>query len=109
MAQPPLDPPDLDDRDRTALLALARGTIETRLGAAPVVEPGHHPVFDRPGSAFVTVFVKGMLHGCVGLPQAGEPLGHVIQYCARAAAFGDPRFPPVTLADLPGMSLEISV
>jgi AmmeMemoRadiSam system protein A len=109
MAQPPLDLPDLDDRDRTALLALARGTIETRLGAAPVVEPGHRPVFDRPGSAFVTVFVKGTLHGCVGLPEAGEPLGHVVQYCARAAAFGDPRFPPVTLADLPGMSVEISV
>jgi AmmeMemoRadiSam system protein A len=48
-------------------------------------------------------------HGCVGLPESEDPLGHVVRYCARAAAFGDPRFPPLTPADLPGLSLEISV
>jgi uncharacterized protein len=101
--------PDVDDADRAALLALARVTIESRLGVGSVEEPAHRPVFDRPGGAFVTVFVAGELHGCVGLPESHEPLATVVRYCARAAAFRDPRFPPVTLANLPGLSLEISV
>jgi len=101
--------PDLDDADRAALLALGRTTIEARLGMVSVKEPLHRPVFDRPGGAFVTVFVGGDLHGCVGLPESQEPLATVVRYCARAAAFRDPRFPPVTPADLPRLSLEISV
>ena len=101
--------PELAAADQAALLALARATIETRLGVPFVVEPAHRPVFDRPGGAFVTVFLDGGLHGCVGLPESEDPLGRVVRYCARAAAFGDPRFPPVTLADLGKLSLEISV
>jgi AmmeMemoRadiSam system protein A len=101
--------PDLTATDRRALLALARSAIEARLSIATVEEFEHRPAFDRPGGAFVTVFVKRALHGCVGLPEAREPLGEVVRYCARAAAFEDPRFPPVTLADLRDLSLEISV
>jgi AmmeMemoRadiSam system protein A len=103
------DLPDLSATDRGALLALARAAIETRLGIVTIAEPEHTPALDRPGGAFVTVFVKGELHGCVGLPEAREPLGQVVSYCAGAAAFGDPRFPPVTLPDLKDLSLEISV
>jgi AmmeMemoRadiSam system protein A len=103
------DLPDLSATDRGALLAIARAAIETRLGIVTTAEPEHTPAFDRPAGAFVTVFVKGELHGCVGLPEAREPLGQVVSYCAGAAAFGDPRFPPVTLPDLKDLSLEISV
>ena len=103
------DLPDMDDADRAALLALARATIEARVGVAFVAEPAHRPVFERPGGAFVTVFVGGELHGCVGLPESREPLAAVVRVRARAAAFRDPRFPPVTPADLPRLSLEISV
>jgi AmmeMemoRadiSam system protein A len=109
MTQPPHDLPELEDGDRAALLALARATIESGLGVPFVTEPEHRPVFDDPAGAFVTVFVAGELHGCVGLPESREPLAHVVRYCARAAAFGDPRFPPVTLADLPRLSVEISL
>ena len=103
------DLPDLTTSDRRALLSLARAAIETRLGIPPTEEPEHTPAFDRPGGAFVTVLVERELRGCVGLPEVCEPLGQVVSYCARAAAFGDPRFPPVTLADLRNLSLEISV
>jgi AmmeMemoRadiSam system protein A len=103
------DLPDLHDEDRAALLGLARATIEARLGVAYAFEPAPRPAFERPGGAFVTVFVAGELHGCVGLPESREPLAAVVRYCARAAAFRDPRFPPVTLGDLPCLSVEISV
>jgi AmmeMemoRadiSam system protein A len=102
------DLPDLADGDRAALLSLARATIEARLGLSPA-EPEHRRAFERPGGAFVTVHVGGDLRGCVGLPEAEQPLGEVVRYCARAAAFGDPRFQPLTRADLPGLSLEVSV
>jgi uncharacterized protein len=101
--------PDLSDADRAALLALARAVIESRLGVRRVAEPDHRPVFDRPGGVFVTVYIARELRGCVGLPEAGQTLDRAIQYCARAAAFGDPRFPPITPADLTGLSLEISL
>jgi AmmeMemoRadiSam system protein A len=101
--------PSVSEDDRTALLALARATIEARLGVASVTEPEGRAVFDRPVGAFVTVFVNRELRGCVGLPETPEPLGAVVRYCASAAAFRDPRFMPVRLADLPGLSIEISV
>jgi AmmeMemoRadiSam system protein A len=101
--------PAVSEEDRAALLALARATIEARLGVASATEPEYRAVLDRPGGAFVTVFVNRQLRGCVGLPETAEPLGAVVRYAARSAAFRDPRFPPVGLADLPGLSIEISV
>jgi uncharacterized protein len=101
--------PELSEADRAALLALARAVIESRLGAAHVVEPEYRPVFDNASGVFVTVYVAHELRGCVGLPETRHTLGQAVQYCARAAAFGDPRFPPVTPADLRALSLEISV
>ena len=101
--------PDFSAADRAALLALARAVIEIRLGAAHAVEPDPRPVFDGRSGVFVTVYVAHQLRGCVGLPEAAQTLGQAVRYCARAAAFGDPRFPPVTAADLAGLSLEISV
>jgi AmmeMemoRadiSam system protein A len=100
--------PDLTTEDRAALLALARAAIDTRLGVG-ALEPDHRPIFDELRGAFVTVFVAHQLRGCVGLPEARDPLDYVVRYCARAAAFGDPRFEPITLRDLPELSLEISV
>jgi len=101
--------PELSEADRAALLALARAVIARRLGAAHVVEPEYRPVFDSASGVFVTVYVANQLRGCVGLPETGQTLGQAVQYCARAAAFGDPRFPAVTPDDLRALSLEISV
>ena len=101
--------PELSEADRAALLALARAVIERGLGAAHVVEPEYRPVFDNASGVFVTVYVAHQLRGCVGLPETERTLGQAVQYCARAAAFGDPRFPAVTPTDLPALSLEISV
>ena len=88
-------------RISAALLALARATIETRLGVPFVVEPAHRPVV-RSTRRRVRDGVRRrqVCTGVSGCPRPEEPLGRVVRYCARAAAFGDPRFPPVTLADL---------
>ncbi len=62
-----------------------------------------------PGAAFVTLKKKGRLRGCIGYTEAVAPLFKVVQECAVAAATEDPRFPPVTPAELPSIDLEISV
>ena len=62
--------------------------------------PEYRPVFDNASGVFVTVYVAHELRGCVGLPETRHTLGQAVQYRARAAAFGDPRFRHVTPADL---------
>ena len=49
------------------------------------------------------------LRGCVGYPTALLPLYRTIVETARAAAFDDPRFVAVTLAEAPQLLVSISV
>jgi AmmeMemoRadiSam system protein A len=99
---------ELGPEDRRALLALARHAIRGALGLdAPA--PAERPAFDRVLGAFVTVHVDGDLRGCIGMPEASEPLRAVVLHCARAAAFEDPRFAPIEASEIDRVSLEISV
>jgi hypothetical protein len=58
---------------------------------------------------FVTLHKDGELRGCIGFPEPVLPLHQAIMDAARAAAFEDPRFPPLSRAELQGIALEISV
>ena len=95
--------------DRRALLALARASVARAIGMTSAHALPEHPVFDRRAGAFVTLHVGGRLRGCVGNPEALSRLGDVILRCAAAAAREDPRFAPMTAADWPALSVEISV
>jgi AmmeMemoRadiSam system protein A len=59
--------------------------------------------------AFVTIKRKGQLRGCIGYTQAVKPLSQTIMEMAQAAAFQDPRFPPLTKNELADLEIEISV
>jgi hypothetical protein len=61
------------------------------------------------GRVFVTLRGRGRLRGCIGNPMGGRGLGRAVVDMARAAARQDPRFPPVSPAELDGLELEISV
>lgn len=63
----------------------------------------------RTAGAFVTLHRHGKLRGCVGQLASKEPLVSVVAYCGMAAALEDPRFTPMTTADLEGLAIEISV
>lgn len=102
-------PPELTRDDREALLALARMAVGRAIGTVAHWEAAHHPVFDRRAGAFVTLHVAGALRGCIGTPEDASPLGRVVAQCAAAAAREDPRFAPITAADLEALSIEISV
>jgi uncharacterized protein len=100
----------LDADDRRVLLEIAREAIRLRLSAAPSPRP-HAPSerLSRSGAAFVTLRRGDQLRGCIGHVEADRPLVDVIVRAAVAAALEDPRFPPVTAAELDEISIEISV
>lgn len=95
--------------ERELLLRIARDAIVAHVsGSAPSV-PDVSGVLARKGGAFVTLKVHGALRGCIGHVNVDEPLGRVIPRCAVAACSGDPRFDPVTAAEVPRLALEISL
>lgn len=67
------------------------------------------PVFLKPRGSFVTVEVNGLLRGCIGQLESGEPLYKDIVNNAIEAAFYDWRFESLSKEDLAGLKIEISL
>ncbi|MFW5685891.1 MAG: AmmeMemoRadiSam system protein A [Spirochaetota bacterium] len=65
------------------------------------------------GGAFVTLHIvhdgKRALRGCVGHVESTIPLYDTVLDAAHSAAFRDPRFPPLSAAELGRVEIEISV
>ena len=98
------------NRDRgAALVAIAREALEASVGLAVFREAVDEPRLREPGATFVTLTKNGELRGCIGSVTASKPLIDDLRANARAAAFRDPRFPPVTADELPSISVEVSV
>lgn len=102
--------PRLSDHDKRVLLGIARTTI-TKLLRGETTTPESHsePTLNSDCGCFVTIHQHGQLRGCIGNFQPRQPLYKSIAEMAVAAASKDPRFPPLQLADLASISLEISV
>jgi len=101
---------EFPDAAARALIALARRSIEQALaGAAPPTPQAPPPELERPGGAFVTLETGGRLRGCIGRVESSEPVWRTVVDMARAAAFEDPRFPPLSAEELSRVRIEISV
>jgi len=90
------------------LLAIARGAIARSFGEpAPAYEDA--PWLTELGASFVTLTRRGELRGCIGSLLAERPLRHDIESNALAAAFRDPRFPPVAAHEYADIDVEVSL
>jgi AmmeMemoRadiSam system protein A len=98
-----------NDQDRAWLLALAREAIVAYASGLELVTSVSEPIAERLGGAFVTLHKHGELRGCIGHIEVDQLLGQVVPRCAVAAASTDPRFPPVSLAEVPELEIEISL
>ena len=100
----------LTDEQKERLLELARTALEeaVRSGKVPEAAESAEALQTRCG-AFVTLTRGGRLRGCIGHIEAVRPLHATVRECARAAALDDPRFDPVTPAELSSMRIEISI
>jgi AmmeMemoRadiSam system protein B/AmmeMemoRadiSam system protein A len=100
----------LTDMEKTTLHTLASETIEARLNNEKIPPlPDLTPVLKEHRGAFVTLTKKGGLRGCIGLIRGVRPLAETIREMAMAAAFQDPRFPPLSKNEWPDIEIEISV
>jgi AmmeMemoRadiSam system protein A len=105
------DHAELTDQDRRELLSVARRAIAARLALAAFALPEAGPGLRRPAAAFVTLRRRSddELRGCIGTLEPRESLVETVARMAVAAATQDLRFPPVTVEELPGLVVEISV
>ncbi len=93
------------------MLRVARETlIDLLTGSDPRPHEAGTPALREERPAFVTLRRRdtGELRGCRGEYVAQRPLIESVAYAAVAAAHDDPRFPPVTLDELPALRIEIS-
>lgn len=106
--QPEADNDRLDGDKGTTLLKLARAEIASKLGH-PAAAPAQSGWLAEPGATFVTLTRHGDLRGCIGTLEAHRPLGLDVRENAVAAAFRDPRFMPLSHAELDEIRVEVSL
>jgi len=105
------EPFSLGQKEKDALIALAKKSVETAVQERKLYEPSSSDfsTLQQERGVFVTLMEKGNLRGCIGLIAAEKPLYLGVRDAATSAALEDPRFSPVTAAELPALEYEISV
>jgi conserved hypothetical protein TIGR00296 len=100
----------LNEKEKELLHRIVKETIKNHLDGKPI------PAFQvdsstlqEPRGAFVSLHKEGMLRGCIGHIRADHPLHETIKDMAVAAAFEDPRFPPLSRKEFDKIDIEISV
>jgi uncharacterized protein len=95
-------------QDKKRLLKLARDSIsEVFLNNRADIPLD--PKFSQKQGVFVTLKKNDELRGCIGFPEAIYPLNKAIYIAAKAAAFEDYRFNPLSEKELTQIEIEISV
>ena len=108
----------LSSDDRRTLLAIARQAILKAVLHEPAATldsfsaswPG--PLsrsLAEPHGAFVTLYLRHRLRGCVGRAETGDSLAETVADSAVSAALHDPRFVPVARNELSDLEVEVSV
>ena len=100
----------LTDDEKRELKEIALTSIKDSLQGKPIAP--RNTISSRLNSkcgAFVSLHKKGRLRGCIGHFGEDVPLHEIVAEMARAAAFEDPRFAPVTRDELADIDIEISV
>ena len=103
----------LSDNDKKKLKEIALNSIKDSLDGKSVsvsVSPmQEYPMLSKKCGAFVSLHKHGHLRGCIGHFGEDTPLYEIVAEMARAAAFEDPRFMPVSREELDAIDIEISV
>ena len=99
----------LTAEERRQLLQFARRTVEAATAGKPLPEPELTEGLKAQGAAFVSLFKKGELRGCIGHIRAHGPLWESVRDMARSAALEDDRFSPVRPEEVGDLSIDISV
>ncbi len=100
----------LSDEEKEQLRSLVRDAIQHQLNGTDFqTAPISSKNLAQPRGAFVSLHRRNRLRGCIGHIQPDRPLFETIQEMAVAAAFEDPRFPPLRSDEYGDLDIEISV
>lgn len=93
-----------------ALVARAQEAIAAALeGRSPVYAVPSPALASSRGGLFVSLHRNGSLRGCIGRMNSPAPLLETTELMARAAAFEDPRFAPLSRGELADLDVEVTV
>ena len=104
----------LSDEEKQTLKKIAYQSIRDSLDGKSLSEANdqlsivNYQLKEKCG-AFVSLHKQGRLRGCIGHFGEDTPLYEIVAEMARAAAFEDPRFQPVSRGELDDLDIEISV
>ena len=104
----------LTDDEKRMLKEIALTSIKDSLNGRGIAVANSslftlHSSLKQKCGAFVSLHKHGRLRGCIGHFGEDMPLHEIVAEMARAAAFEDPRFMPVTADELSDIDIEISV
>lgn len=102
-----MGPPD-DPATGRILLGIARAAIASEFGQRLPYD-SVAPWLAEPGAVFVTLTRGGELRGCIGSVTPRRGLAADVWANARAAAFRDRRFTPLTADQFPDVEIEVSL
>jgi len=101
---------EFSEQEGRQLLAIARGVISAAFGEKKLDIPIElKEKLSQKVGVFVTIYKKGHLRGCIGIPEPIFPLGLALIKSAHAAAFEDSRFPPLQKEELSEIKIEVSI
>ena len=107
----------LTPREKKFLLDLAQKAVSAAVRNAPPPDPRDlaqqesidlEPRLLTKRGVFITLTAGGNLRGCIGYIEGHRSLVDGVVDNCKSSAIGDPRFPPVTPKELPGLKIEIS-
>lgn len=94
------------------LVRLARASITSFFASRKILDlKPPYPKLEERSGAFITLntYPDAELRGCIGFPEPIYPLYKAVIRAALAAAFEDPRFPPLSESELEEITIEVSV
>jgi AmmeMemoRadiSam system protein A len=100
------------DHEPVVLLSIAAAAIAHGLARGeppPLLLADYPDELHRPGASFVTLTRDDELRGCIGSLAPSRALAQDLAANAYAAAFCDPRFPPLVETEVEWLMLEIAV
>jgi AmmeMemoRadiSam system protein A len=95
--------------ERTLLLRLAHDSISSALQRTEISFDPPTPHLAEPRGVFTSLYLNGELRGCVGYVLPSTSVYRAVAETARAAAFDDNRFSPVTPDEAPHLEIELSI
>jgi AmmeMemoRadiSam system protein A len=100
---------EFSPEERSLLLALAHKSIQAAFENRDIPLTSPSPHLEEPRGVFTTLYRRGHLRGCVGYVFPVTSVYRTVAETARAAAFEDTRFYPVTAEEAPELEIHLSI